>query len=188
MLCLFVIQTYISLLEYSLDKNQERNGEKLHVQSLSALTHEQYSETSDYMLYFRVIQHLKLPYSDQEDMFRRMVFNVLAGNTDDHIKNTSFIMDKKGNWSLAPAYDLVFCYNPQYPATMYHKSAVNGKTKDITRKDLIQMGKKLGIKGPDNICEQVGEVLSGWKQFGQEADVKPEWIELVDEYIQGKLK
>ncbi len=163
------------------------NGEKLHIQSLSALTHEQYSETSDYMLYFRVIQHLRLPYSDQEDMFRRMVFNVFAGNTDDHIKNTSFIMDKAGKWSLAPAYDLVFCYNPQYPATMYHKSAVNGKTKDISKDDLVQLGKKLAIKSPERICEEVGEVLSGWKKFGQEADVKPEWIDFVNNYIQKKL-
>lgn len=133
------------------------NGEKVHMQSLRAIN----GETSSYEEAFDVIEKLKLDYNDKEQLFRRMVFNVLGGNIDDHDKNFSFLMDKNGKWSLAPAYDVVYSIDPD---TLYAQKGqfmrINGKNQGITANDLLTIARHHSINRPDRIIEQVMDIIS----------------------------
>ena len=132
-------------------------GEKVHMQSLRAMTGEAHS----YEEAFDVIEKLRLDYEDREQLFRRMVFNVTGGNIDDHDKNISFLMDKSGRWSLAPAYDVVYCIDPD---TLYAQKgqslSINGKNQGITRGDLITVARHYGVNRPERIIEQVMDIVS----------------------------
>ena len=132
-------------------------GEKAHMQSLRAMN----GETHSYEEAFDVIEKLKLNYEDKEQLFRRMVFNVIGGNIDDHDKNISFLMDKNGQWSLAPAYDVVYSIDPD---TLYAQKgqfmSVNGKNQVITVNDLISVARHYSINRPERIIEQVMDVVS----------------------------
>ena len=132
-------------------------GEKVHMQSLRAMN----GETSSYEEAFDVIEKLKLDYEDKEQLFKRMVFNVLGGNIDDHDKNFSFLMDKKGRWSLAPAYDVVYSIDPD---TLYAQKGqfmrINGKNQGITANDLLTVARHYSIHRPERILEQVMDVVS----------------------------
>lgn len=112
------------------------NGEKIHMQTLAAIAHYNRDERHSYEQLFEVMRKLDLPYTDYKEMFRRMVFNVAARNHDDHTKNHSFLMDRNGKWSLAPAYDLCYSYNKNGKFTKYHQMFLNGKQDNFTYKDL----------------------------------------------------
>ena len=105
------------------------NGEKIHMQTLCAIAHYDYRmlRAYSYEQAFNVMRNLRLPYSQAQEMFRRLVFNVVVRNQDDHTKNISFLMDKTGKWSLSPAYDMGFAYNPAGGWTAQHQMSVNGK-------------------------------------------------------------
>ena len=121
---------------------------KVHMQTLCGIAHFDYKmlHAYSYEQAFQVMRRLRLPYSQAEEMYRRMVFNVIARNQDDHTKNISFLMDQQGRWSLSPAYDMSWCYNPQGAWTSKHQMSVNGKWDDITRDDLIAVAKNVNIK------------------------------------------
>lgn len=133
------------------------NGEKVHMQSLRAMN----GETSSYEEAFDVIEKLKLDYEDKEQLFKRMIFNVLGGNIDDHDKNFSFLMDKNGKWSLAPAYDVVYSIDPD---TLYAQKGqfmrINGKNHGITANDLLTVARHYSINRSERILEQVMDVVS----------------------------
>ncbi|GHV66853.1 toxin HipA [Bacteroidia bacterium] len=147
------------------------NGEKLHIQTLAAIEHRDYQDTSAsrYEDIFSTLRAMHLPYQDSEQLFRRMVFNVMARNQDDHVKNFSFLMDKSGLWHLAPAYDMTYAFDPTSRWTARHQSSVNGKRTDITREDMFTVGCKEDIKQPDKIMEQISDTVSQWEHYAQQA-------------------
>ncbi|MCB9231668.1 MAG: type II toxin-antitoxin system HipA family toxin [Bacteroidia bacterium] len=146
-------------------------GRKLHLQTLCAIGHLDYYLPSSYEQAFQVARGMLLPALDAEELFRRMAFNVMARNLDDHTKNISFFMDEKGVWRLAPAYDLVFAYGPEFTR---HKMSVNGKYKDIQKEDLLAVGKEMNIKGRKRILEEVADGIRDWESVAVEAGLSQE--------------
>lgn len=146
-------------------------GEKLHMQSLCALAHMDFNSPRVYAYEeaFAVMKQLKLPYNDFVQLFRRMVFNEYAKNYDDHTKNISFLMDKKGVWSLSPAYDITFSYRKDSIWVSAHQMLINGKSDNITKEDLLKVAEKAGIKKSDavKITEQVINSVSKWEEFAE---------------------
>jgi serine/threonine-protein kinase HipA len=151
-------------------------GEKLHTQTLCALAHFDRDERYAYEQIFQIMRRLYLPYSDMEQMYRRMVFNVIARNHDDHTKNHSFIMSKSGKWSLAPAYDVCYSYSPTGKWTNQHQLSLNGKRDDFTLNDLLTVAEKADIKNAGEIIQQVVETVSQWDVYARETKVKPKHI------------
>ncbi|MFI3261344.1 MAG: type II toxin-antitoxin system HipA family toxin [Rikenellaceae bacterium] len=149
------------------------NSEKLHIQTLCGLAHYDYMllRAYSYEQLFQVMRDLKLPYSDAEQMFRRMVFNVVLRNQDDHTKNVSFIMNRKGRWSLSPAYDITWAYSPKGEWTSKHQMSINDKWEDFNRYDFVSFAKKMNIKNPLEIIEQVTHSASQWNRLAQENEL-----------------
>ena len=148
--------------------------EKLHVQSLCAMRHFDYGMVGAYAYEqaFQTIRSLKLPASATEQLYRRMVFNVIAKNLDDHTKNIAFVMDKTGIWKLAPAFDVTYSYNPDSAWTRQHNLSVNGKTKDFTKYDLLKVGKEMNVKHAKAIVEKVLGVVKKWSVYAAKTKVK----------------
>jgi serine/threonine-protein kinase HipA len=117
---------------------------------------------------------LKLSYPEAEEMFRRMVFNVLATNYDDHTKNFSFILKKGESWRLAPAYDLCFSFNENNHWISKQTLSVNGKRLGITKSDLLLIAKDNNIKKGEKIIEEINLVVKSWNEYANKAKVKPE--------------
>ena len=144
------------------------DGEKVHMQSLRAMN----GETNSYEDAFGVIGILQLDYEDKEQLFKRMVFNVLGGNIDDHDKNISFLMDKSGKWSLAPAYDVVYSIDPD---TLYVQKgqymSINGKNQGITMNDLLTIARYNNINRPERLIEQAIDVISKVEDYLREDGV-----------------
>jgi serine/threonine-protein kinase HipA len=148
---------------------------KLHVQSFCALRHFDFNEINAYSYeqLFETMRMLRLPYSDAEQLFRRMVFNVLAKNCDDHTKNFSFIMEPDGSWKLSPAFDICYAYRPGSIWVNQHSLSVNGKRENITRADLLAVAKNMHIKKSNGMIQQINEVVSKWKEYATETKVQP---------------
>ncbi|MCK5542445.1 MAG: type II toxin-antitoxin system HipA family toxin [Desulfobacterales bacterium] len=146
-------------------------NEKIHMQSLSSLAHFDWNHAHSYEQIFSIIRELNLGYPAHEQQYKRMLFNVLACNMDDHVKNFSFLMDKSGNWSLSPAYDLVYVYDPYDLFAHQHRLSINGKQDNIEREDLILVGNKMEINNPDNLYEEVYEAVQSWPKFAGIAGV-----------------
>jgi serine/threonine-protein kinase HipA len=161
----------------------DRSGrnEKLHVQSLCAMAHFDFNTPGahSYEEAFRIMRELRLPYKDAEQQYRRMVFNVVARNQDDHTKNISFNMDKRGQWGLAPAFDVIYAYNPDGPWTHQHQMSIHGKRDGFTMADLHAVGKEMNIKSDVPIVEAVIESVSQWPRFASEAGVENRQIEAI---------
>jgi serine/threonine-protein kinase HipA len=153
-----------------------QNGAKQHIQTLCAMQHLDFKQrsTHDYNQYFQVIRALRLPESALEEGFRRMVFNVLAANCDDHTKNLSFLMDESGQWRLSPAYDVTHAYNPKGEWTYQHLMSVNGKFQGITRADLEAVGDRFLIPGYRRIITTVVEAVRRWPGFAETAGLPPD--------------
>jgi serine/threonine-protein kinase HipA len=156
------------------------NG-KLHVQSFCALRHFDFNEINAYSYeqLFETMRMMRLPYTDAEQLFRRMVFNVLARNCDDHTKNFSFIMAQDGIWKLAPAFDICHAYRPGSIWVNQHSLSINGKRQNITRYDLLQVAQKMNIKKADAIINQVQEAVSKWDEFAIQTKVKKDLKEAI---------
>ena len=152
------------------------DGEKVHMQSLRAMN----GETNSYEDAFGVIDMLKLDYEDKEQLFKRMVFNVLGGNIDDHDKNISFLMDKSGKWSLAPAYDVVYSIDPD---TLYVQKgqymSINGKNQGITKNDLLTIARYNNINRPERLVEQAMDVISKVDNYLREDGVNEAAIKII---------
>ena len=153
-----------------------QNGAKQHIQTLCAMQHLDFKQrsTHDYNQYFQVIRALRLPESALEEGFRRMVFNVLAANCDDHTKNLSFLMDESGQWRLSPAYDVTHAYNPKGEWTYQHLMSVNGKFQGITRADLEAVGDRFLIPGYRRIITTVVAAVRRWPGFAETAGLPPD--------------
>lgn len=151
------------------------DGEKLHMQSLGAMAHLDFNDplSHSYEQAFAVIRRLGLSMDDVEQQFRRMAFNVIARNQDDHVKNIAFLMDKRGRWSLAPAFDVVYAYNPSGKWTAHHQMSIAGKRDDITIEDLRSVAKTAAMQRgrAEAITREVAAAVGRWKQFAREASV-----------------
>lgn len=157
-------------------------GHKVHMQTLCGMAHYDFRllRAYSYEQAFGVMRALRLPYSDAQEMFRRIVFNVIVRNQDDHTKNISFLMGEDGRWRLSPAYDMGYAYNPQGGWTAMHQMSVNGKYDKITRDDLLALATANNIKNPSEIIEEVQETASRWTEIAREADVPKEMISAIE--------
>jgi serine/threonine-protein kinase HipA len=149
--------------------------EKIHIQTFCAMNHFDFNEV---MLYsyeelFETMRMLNLSYPEAQEMYRRMVFNVLSRNCDDHTKNFSFMMNQKGEWSLSPAYDVCHAYRPDSQWVSQHALSINGKRKNITRDDLLEVGKLMNIKRANDLIDEVKNSCAKWMFFADTAQVEP---------------
>ena len=158
-----------------------QNGEKIHMQTLCGIAHYDYRNPRSYSYEqaFNVMRALRLPYSQAQEMYRRMVFNVVIRNQDDHTKNISFLMDRQGKWILSPAYDMGFAYNPKGGWTAQHQMSINGKFDDITRQDLLEFAKRNNIKEATEIIDRIAEVSSRWPLLARECEVPQPMIDAI---------
>ena len=149
------------------------NGKKIHLQTLCGIAHFDYRihRAYSYEQAFNVMRALRLPYSAAQEMFRRMVFNVVVRNQDDHTKNISFLMGEDGIWRLSPAYDMGYAYNPKGGWTATHQMSINGKFDDITRQDLMTFAHQNNIKDAAMIIDEISEVASQWPDLAAECGV-----------------
>jgi len=150
--------------------------EKIHTQTLCAIAHYDRDDRYAYEQIFQTMRRLNLPYTDMEQMYRRMVFNVVARNHDDHTKNHSFIMNKTGGWSLAPAYDVCYSYASSGKWTSQHQLSLNGKRDNFVKDDLLLVAQKADIKNAKTIIQQIIEIVSNWEIFAKAVEVKPAYI------------
>jgi len=151
------------------------DGGKLHMQSLAALAHFDFNSAGAYSYEqaFDVIKRLGLSMHSREQQFRRMVFNVVGRNQDDHVKNIAFVMDKAGAWSLSPAFDVTYAYNPTGPWTSRHQMTINGKTDDFTREDFKAVAQVAGLKRGEHqaILTEVMDTVKDWARYAKTAGV-----------------
>jgi serine/threonine-protein kinase HipA len=154
----------------------DRDGNnKHHLQSLCAMAHLDYKQKAshDYSQLLQTVVRLGLDYAAMEESFRRMVFNVMAANCDDHTKNISFILRDGGRWELAPAYDVTYAFNPTGEWTLQHLMAVNGKFSGISQADLLAVADRFGIGTARKVIKQVREAVAVWPDFARQAGVNP---------------
>ena len=149
------------------------DGGKLHMQSLGALAHFDYNHAGAYAYEqaFLAIRQLGLPMATMEEQFRRMLFNIVARNQDDHVKNIAFLMDKEGRWTLAPAFDVTYSYNPSGSWTATHQMTLNGKRDGFVTADMHAGAKSAGLKRGrvDALIEEVRAAVARWRDFAVRA-------------------
>ena len=158
-----------------------KDGRKIHMQTLCGMAHFDYRlhRAYSYEQAFNVMRALRLSYSEAKEMFRRMVFNVVVRNQDDHTKNISFLMGENGKWHLSPAYDMGYAYNPGGGWTATHQMSINGKFDDITRQDLLSFALQNNIKDAAGIIEEICEAASHWPAIAKECEVPSNKIDTI---------
>jgi len=146
---------------------------KHHIQTFCGIKHFDYNEVTSfsYEQLFQTMRELRLTYQEAEQLFRRMVFNVISRNCDDHTKNFSFRLKKGENWELAPAYDICHAYKPGSIWVSQHALSINGKRKNITLNDFLEIGKAMNIKNVKDIVKQVNDNVGQWGKFANQAGV-----------------
>ena len=158
-------------------------GSKLHVQTLGALAHLDYNtpQANTYEQAFQVLRQLGGTASAREELYRRCAFNLIARNQDDHVKNIAFLMDARGRWSLAPAYDLTYGYDPHNRWMARHQMGVNGKFDGFTREDLMALADTVSLSKSiaAKIVEQVGRAVSRWEEFAAEAGAPEAYVQQI---------
>ncbi len=156
-------------------KRFDREGNtKHHIQSLCGIQHYDFNDMFGYSYeqVFQTMRLLRLSYPEAEQMFRRMVFNVLATNYDDHTKNFSFILKKNENWRLSPAYDLCFSFDPTNHWVSNQTLSINGKRRKITKEDLMTIAKDNNIKKGEIIIDEINSVIKSWNIYASQAEVR----------------
>lgn len=159
------------------------DGEKLHMQSLGALAHFDFNDplAHSYEQAFAVIRRLGLPMDAIEEQFRRMAFNIVARNQDDHVKNIAFLMDKRGEWSLSPAFDVMYAYNPSGTWTASHQMSAAGKRDGFTIDDLRAVAGTASMRRGrcETIVDEVVAAVARWREFAASAGVPAEQAERI---------
>ena len=160
-------------------------GEKQHLQTLAALD----PDADSYEKLLLVCRRLHLPDSSADEVFRRLVFNYLANNTDDHSKNFSFIMNREGEWRLSPAYDMTYIFNTGgYQPETEHCLLMQGKYKRWTKENILHFAEKYGVNEPMKIIRRVVDALTQFRKLAELNKVKPEWIGRIETTIDGHLR
>ncbi len=164
-------------------KRFDRSGAftRHHVQTWCAMKHVDFNEVNSfsYEQLFQTMRELGLDYQDAEQMYRRMVFNVLARNCDDHTKNFAFILKQNTSWKLAPAYDMCHAYRPDSPWVSQHALSINSKRKNITKEDLQSVAEKMNIKKGLKIIHEVDGAVKSWKTIANKVGVDPLLIDSI---------
>ena len=155
--------------------DREGGETKYHMQTFCALKHFDFNlvHSFSYEQLFQAMRELKLSYKDTEQMFRRMVFNVIARNCDDHTKNFAFRLKKGESWELAPAYDVCHAYRPGSEWVSQHALSINNKRKDFTKEDLLIIGETIKCKKSATIIEEINTTVKHWNKFAEEVKVAP---------------
>ena len=168
-------------ITHRFDRDADR---KLHMQTLAAL----YPDADSYEKLLMVCRKMRLPESTQEEVFRRMVFNILANNTDDHNKNFSFLMDESGHWQLSPAYDMTYIFNAGgfLPEKM-HCLMMQGKLQGQTLEDALALGKDNGIRKAESIIDEVASAIRQFRRFAEGCEVSQRWIGAVEATLNNHL-
>ena len=153
--------------------DRDDDGNKSFVQTLAAVAHFDYFASGHYSYeqLFMVMRQLEIPQESIEEQFRRVVFNLVGCNQDDHVKNFAFTMDRRGNWDIAPAYDL--CHAEGSDFTRYHQLSIEGKTTGFERDDLVKLGRYAGLpRGrAKRILERTLSVFSGWRSVALDLEI-----------------
>ncbi len=166
-------------LNHFMTKRFDReNGRKVHMQTLAALGHFDYNTPNvcSYETYVDFAKRLGIGKSGIEQIFLRTVFAVKGGNCDDHVKNFSFLMNRKGEWRLSPAYDITFAYNPDNKWISRHQMSINGKTSGITDDNLMSFGKTIGLSAEfcRKIIARTDDVVSMWLEYAAKCGINEE--------------
>ena len=172
--------------KHFITKRFDREGErKFHMQTLAAL----YPEADSYDRLLWVCRKMRLSELDSEEVFRRMIFNILANNTDDHNKNFSFLMDEQGRWCLSPAYDLTYIFNTGgfLPETR-HCLMIRGKYDEITLEDAMELAAENGIRKAESIISEVGTAIMEFRALAEKNGVKEQWISAVENTLKKNLE
>jgi len=163
------------------------DGDKLHMQSLCALAHYDFNSAGayGYEQALLALRQLRLPIEAVEQQFRRMVFNIVARNQDDHVKNIAFLMDQAGRWSLSPAFDVIYSYNPTGAWTDRHQMTLNGKRDGFTLADFATCAKAAAMKRgrAATIVEEVTSAVTRWPDFAAEAGVSESWRQQINGHL-----
>lgn len=171
-------------------KRFDRIGaEKVHMQTLCSLAHfdNRSAGRYSYEQLFMVMRMLRLPYVDQEQMFRRAVFNIVMRNNDDHTKNFSFLLRKGKAWRLSPAYDLTFAYSPGNLWIGRHQMTMNGKVDGIDRKDINKFAHDVGIRNHVDIVDKIVAVASDWGSYAEENKVPKQYAKRIEDSLLTRL-
>ena len=161
------------------------NGQKLHMQSLCGIAHYDFNMAGAYSYEqaFTIMRKLRLSKAEATEQYRRMVFNVVARNLDDHTKNIAFLMRPDGKWSLSPAYDVIYSHNPAGKWTNQHQMSINGKRDHISKVDLVAIGESISLSKPEDIINDVVTAVEKWPAFAKEAGVNDKLInEIADNH------
>ena len=155
--------------------DREGSDVKHHIQTFCAMQHFNYNEVQSYSYeqLFQTMRLLRLPYPQAEQMYRRMVFNVLANNCDDHTKNFAFRLKEGGVWELAPAYDVSYSYDPFSKWVSQHALSINSKRNNISKNDLLAVAKSMNIKKADQIINQINGIIKKWPAYAEQTKVAP---------------
>ena len=158
---------------------------KHHIQTFCAMKHFDFNQIDSfsYEQLFQTMRELRLTYKAAEELFRRMVFNALAKNCDDHTKNFSFILKQNKKWELAPAYDVCFAYNPSSYWVSQHALSINGKRKDFVTNDFLSVAKSMNIKRAKTIIDNVKETVQNWQYFANQVQVDGKKIAMIQEHL-----
>ena len=167
--------------------DRTNSGNKLHMQSLGAIAHYDYNQSDAYSYEqaIKVIKRLKLSHEDVKQQVIRTIFNIVCRNHDDHVKNIAFIMNRKGVWSLSPAYDISYSWDPNGKWTHQHQMSVNGKRTDIKRSDIVEYADFSGIKKfqANEMIDKVVETAKNWPDIAHEAGISDNRISEINNHL-----
>lgn len=163
-------------------------GEKIHIQTLCGLAHMDFRQPGahSYEQAFSIMRRLRLSYAEGQEMFRRMLFNVMSVNMDDHTKNISFAMLENGGWRLAPAYDMGYSYSPNGVWANSHQMTINGKRDNITKKDLLEVAASQSINNPNELFEQVSYGIERFEKHANDCGIPQEEISRLTKVMKEK--
>ncbi|WP_240008354.1 type II toxin-antitoxin system HipA family toxin [Pseudaquidulcibacter saccharophilus] len=171
--------------------DRDKNGKKLHMQSLAALQHYDLNMAGAYSYEqaINTIRALKLPRYDIEQQFRRAVLNILIRNQDDHVKNIAFLMNRTGEWRLSPAFDVAYAYNPNGQWTSQHQMSLNGKRDNFTLNDLIEFARFCEIKSAKakSIIGEIEQAVGKWFEYAEAAGISSTEAKAIDKYLRKRL-
>lgn len=162
-----------------------KNGRKIHMQTLAAIN----PDADSYEALVRTCRALRLSQPDIDQVFLRLVFNVLVNNTDDHNKNVSFLLEEGGEWKLSPAYDQTFIFNRFATAGEQDRClSVGGKIRNISRDDLIDFARENGLRNPEQTIDRVAEVLNGFPAIAEKYAIPMRWRSIMENTICENLR
>jgi len=161
--------------------DREGRSTKHHIQTLCAINHIDYKKksTNSYEQLLITLGELNLPHSAYVEVFRRMIFNIMGRNCDDHSKNFSYILKQGSDWNLSPAYDVTFAHNPHGEWTHQHLMSVNGKYKDITREDILEVADRFGVGEARQLITEVKDAIKSWPDYAKQAELHKDEIKRI---------